>query len=162
MRRSIRYAAMAFAAVAVLGAGAAVAQDKMAAVKDRQDIMKSNGQVVYRMIPGYLRNNQGTPEEIAKGAATIVENMKKVGQFFVAGTSNADLGANATKAKPEIWQKLPDFQAHAQKTIELATGLEAAAKTGDKDKISAAYTSLNRDGCTGCHNLYRAEQQRGG
>jgi cytochrome c556 len=162
MRHAIRYGAMAFAAVALLGAGVAVAQDKTAAVKDRQDIMKSNGQVVYRLVPGYLRNGQGTPEEIAKGAATIVENLKKVGPLFVAGTSTTDLAANATKAKPEIWQNLPDFQAKAQKAAELAAGLETAAKTGDKDKISEAYTSLNRDGCTACHNQYRVEQPRGG
>lgn len=162
MRRAIRYGAMSFAAVALLGTGIAVAQDKTAAVKERKEIMESNGRVVYRLVPGYIRNGQGTPEEIAKGAATIVENLKKVGPFFVAGTSSTDLGANATKAKPEIWQNLPDFQSHAQKTIDLATALEAAAKTGDKDKITAAHTALNRDGCNGCHNLYRAEQPRGG
>ena len=161
MRRAIRYGTLAFAAVALLGAGVAVAQDKTAAVKEREDLMKSNGQVVYRLVPGYLRNNQGTPEEIAKGAATIVENLKKVGPLFVAGTSSTDL-PGASKAKPEIWQNLSAFQAQAQKTVELATGLETAAKSGDKEKISAAYTSLNRDGCTACHNQFRVEQQRGG
>ena len=161
MRRAIRYGTLAFAAVALLGAGVAVAQDKTAAVKEREDIMKSNGQVVYRLVPGYLRNNQGTPEEIAKGAATIVENMKKVGPLFVAGTSSTDL-PGTSKAKPEIWQNLPAFQAQAQKTVGLAQGLEAAAKTGDKDKISEAYTSLNRDGCTACHNQFRVEVPRGG
>ena len=77
-------------AVALFGAGLAAvapatAQDKMAAVTGRQDLMKSNGQVVYRMIPGYIRSGQGTPEDVAKGAATIIENLKKAPAFFVPG-----------------------------------------------------------------------------
>jgi len=157
---------MVSAAVALVGVGIAavtpvIAQDKTATVTERQDIMKSNGQVVYRLVPGYIRNGQGTPEDIAKGAETIIANLKKVPPFFVAGTSTADLPGK-THAKPEIWQNMDVFAAQAKKTSDLAVALEAAAKTGDKEKISAAYATLNRDGCTACHNQFRAEIPRGG
>ena len=157
---------MVSAAVALVGIGIAavtpvVAQDKTAAVTERQDLMKSNGQYVYRVIPGYVRNGQGTPEDVAKGAATIVENFKKLPALFVAGTSTTDLPGK-THAKPEIWQNMDVFAAQAKKTSDLAEALEAAAKTGDNEKISAAYATLNRDGCTACHNQFRAEIPRGG
>ena len=162
----MRRVLMVSAALALVGIGIAavtpvVAQDKTAAVTERQNLMKSNGQVVYRLVPGYIRNGQGTPEDIAKGAATIVDNFKKVPPLFVAGTSTADLG-DKTKAKPEIWQNMGAFAAQAKKTSDLAEALKAAAKTGDKEKISAAYTTLNRDGCTACHNQFRAEPPKGG
>jgi len=166
MRQAFGYGAIAFAAAALLGAGItavtpATAQDKAAVVTEREDLMKSNGQYVYRVIPGYIRSGTGTPEDVAKGAATIVDNFKKIPALFVAGTSTTDMPGK-TKAKPEIWQDKAKFETLAKGTSDLAAALGEAAKTGDKDKISAAYTTLNRDGCTACHNQFRAEAPRGG
>jgi cytochrome c556 len=158
------FVALSVAALAVGGAALvspAAAQDDPV-VKQRQAVMDSNGAQVYRVIPDFVRSGKGTAEDVAKGAAIIVENSKKLPTLFPAGTSVADLPGK-TRAKPEIWQDKAKFEAIAKTMGERAEALEAAAKGGDKAKIGEAYTALNRDGCNACHNAFRApEAPRGG
>ena len=151
------------AAIALAGASTllapAAAQDKAAAVDQRIALMKQNGQKIFGVVAGYVRQNRGTPQDVAAAAAETAEVGKKLPGLFVAGTSTADMPGK-TRAKPEIWQDKAKFDTLARTLTERAEALEAAAKTGDKEKIGQAFAALNRDACTACHNAFRAPEQR--
>jgi cytochrome c556 len=151
-------AAVAFGGASTLLAPAS-AQDKMAAVDQRIALMKQNGQKVFGVVAGYVRQNRGTPADVEKAAAETAEIGKKLPALFVAGTSTADLPGK-TRGKPEIWQDKAKFDGYARALTERAEALQVAAKTGDKEKIGQAFAALNRDACTACHNAFRAPEQR--
>lgn len=70
---------------------------------------------------------------------------------FIDGTDKGE-----TKAKPEIWSKSADFKAASTKMIDAMNALNAVARTGDADKIKAAFGDTGK-ACKGCHDEFRKE-----
>jgi cytochrome c556 len=70
---------------------------------------------------------------------------------FGEGTDKGD-----TKAKPEIWTDGDKFRAAAAKMQEEMVKLNAAAKTGNKDTIKAAFGPVGQ-ACKACHDNFRKE-----
>jgi cytochrome c556 len=158
MTRTLRNGLLACAGVALLAGGIAVvapatAQD-VAVVDQRKALMRANGQFAYRAIPAFIRQGTGTADDVVKAAVAFAEAGKKIPTVFPAGTSATDIPGK-TLAKPEIWQQRAAFDAAAQNLVALAGALEAAAKSGDKERIGQAFTTLNTNGCNGCHNQFR-------
>ena len=127
------------------------------AIAERQKLMKGNGAAA-KTIDGFVEGGTGTADDVAKSAAAIKDNSAKIPDLFPKGTSIDDNVAK-TAAKKEIWDNFDDFKAKATKLGELAGALEAAAGTGDKDKITAAFNAMGKDGCGGCHTLYKQKTQ---
>jgi len=158
MRHVLGYGVMAFATAALLGVGfTAVAQDKTAAVTERQALMKSNGASAGK-IAAFLQKGEGSAADVAAAGAQIAENLKKVPPLFVAGTSSADMPGK-TRAKPEMFQNMAKVEGYQKAAVQRATELQDAAKAGDKEKMSAAFGALNREGCGGCHTDFRGPAQ---
>jgi len=61
-----------------------------------------------------------------------------------------------TKAKPEIWEKRPDFDAKMEKMIGETAKLPAAVRSGD---MAAFRKQVSDTGaaCKACHDDYRAK-----
>jgi cytochrome c556 len=129
------------------------AADPAAIIKERQDLMKGQGKEA-KAIADFLESNTGTAEDVAKNAAAIKLSSGKIVELFPAGTSIND-GVGKTGAKPEIWQDMDGFKAAAGKLGELAGALETAAAGGDKEQIAAAFGTLGKEGCGGCHTKFR-------
>ena len=126
-------------------------------IAERRKLMKGQGAAA-KVIDDFVEGGTGTAADVAKAAASIKESSAKIPDLFPAGTSIDDNVAE-THAKKEIWANFDDFKAHAAKLHDLATALEAAAQTGDKDQISTAFATMGKDGCGGCHTLYREKIQ---
>jgi cytochrome c556 len=61
-----------------------------------------------------------------------------------------------TGAKPEIWQKLPDFRAAAGRLHSEADKLADAAKRGDAKAFDAQFARVGL-ACAGCHDRFRVK-----
>ena len=127
------------------------------AIAERQKLMKGNGAAA-KTIDGFVEGGTGTADDVAKSAATIKEAAGKIPSLFVPGSSIDDNVAK-TAAKKEIWDNFDDFKAKAAKLASLAADLEAAAATGDKQKITDAFNNMGKDGCGACHSLYKQKTQ---
>jgi cytochrome c556 len=119
--------------------------------------MKANGAAA-KAINEFVESGTGTPDDVAKNAATIKGNAGKIADLFPSGSSMDDNVAK-TAAKAEIWSNFDDFKAKAVKLGDLAGALEAAAATGDKQKIADAFGALGKEGCGACHSLYKQKTQ---
>ncbi|MEY8878481.1 MAG: cytochrome c [Leptothrix sp. (in: b-proteobacteria)] len=73
---------------------------------------------------------------------------------FAAFGEGTDKGE--TKAKPEVWSKADEFKASGAKMVDAINALNAAAKTGDADKIKVAFGDTGKT-CKGCHDNFRKE-----
>jgi cytochrome c556 len=127
------------------------------AIAERQKLMKSNGAAA-KAINEFVESGTGTAEDVAKNAAAIKDNAGKIADLFVPGSSIDDNVAK-TAAKKEIWASFDDFKAKAAKLGDLAGSLEAAAGTGDKQKIADAFGAMGKEGCGACHSLYKQKTQ---
>lgn len=67
---------------------------------------------------------------------------------FLDGTTEG------SKAKPLIWTERAKFDAAAAKTREEVMKLQAAAKSGDLERIKAAVGATGAS-CKACHDTYR-------
>lgn len=143
----------------VVGSGFAagvVAQDKAAAVKERQDTMKRQaGDLKY--IADFAKGVSGDQATAVQKAEDLHSLSAKLPSLFPPGTSNADLPDAKTYAKPNIWTDQDNFKAIIARLPGLEQGLVDAVKTGQKPQILAAIGNLGKNGCGACHSTYRAK-----
>jgi cytochrome c556 len=127
------------------------------AIAERQKLMKGNGAAA-KAINDYLESGTGTAADVATNAAAIKADSGKIVGLFVPGTSIDDNVAK-TAAKKEIWDNFDEFKAAAAKLGDLAGALQEAAGTGDNQKIAAAFGTMGKEGCGGCHSKFRQKTQ---
>jgi len=154
MRQTARWGAVCAVAAAVMaGAVVAVAQDKLAAIKERQDLMERQEKDV-KAISEY---GKGTSDQ-----ATAIEKLNDllaiaptIPDHFVPGTSDADF-PDKTHAKAEAWEDLGKLKTIALHLRQDEEGLLATVKSGDQQKVGPQLIALYRDNCTVCHTQFRS------
>jgi cytochrome c556 len=146
-------------AVAVLAgvqSAPVLAQDdmKMKSVEMRQKGMKGLGGH-NKVIVAYLKEGKGTPADVAKHAKEIASTAATIPKWFPKGTGEGD-GVGDTRAKAEIWMKPDEFEKAAMNLADLAGKVAMAAESGNKGAIAAAFGNMGKNGCGGCHQVFRA------
>lgn len=139
---------LATAAVALVGlAGIGATQAQGDAIKQRQTLMKSNGDQMKALKA--VVDAKGDAKTMAVPAATVAKNLTEAAKHFPAGSDKGE-----TKASPDIWKNMADFTALDKASASAALKLEASAKKGDIAAASADFGDLGKS-CGACHNKYR-------
>jgi cytochrome c556 len=142
-------------AVALLGAGPALAQAANEKVmQERQALMKNQAQDM-GAVKGYL-DDKNDLAKATDGAADLQRTMAKIPDVFPPNTPgpNPD-GKYETKA--EVWSDSKGFLEQRDLAAKKVVALQAALKGGDKAAIQTAFGELGKEGCGGCHQKFRAE-----
>ena len=117
------------------------------AVAERQKLMKANGEA---WKGAQAKAKAGDLAGLATEADTMAQNAKKITPLFPPGSLEGK-----TAAKPEIWQKWPEFEASA-KNFEMEAGkLRDTAKTGNKAATDAVVKDFGKKACGSCHTPFR-------
>jgi cytochrome c556 len=132
--------------------GSAVAQDIIA---KRQEEMKALGQRMGTFKAVLVDKSGGSLDDVKAGARYLAEKAPLIPSWFPAGT-----GEGKTDAMPAIWEKPAEFEAKAKTMADLAMALEAAAQSGDAAAATAAFATLGREGCGGCHSVFRKPEEQ--
>ncbi|MEP1472832.1 MAG: cytochrome c [Halieaceae bacterium] len=61
-----------------------------------------------------------------------------------------------TRAKPEIWSNMADFESKLGDMRSATAALEAAAASGDKEQITQAFGQTGKS-CKSCHDEYKSK-----
>jgi cytochrome c556 len=141
------------AVVAALFAGAVQAQ----VPADRSVVYRKAGfQIMANhvgRISAFIKGErQMTPAQLELSAQVVDDMAKVLFDGFIDGT---DQSAN-TKAKPEIWKEFAKFKENQTKLQGETVKLVAAAKSGDKAALQAAFGGVG-GACKNCHDTYRAQ-----
>jgi cytochrome c556 len=120
-------------------------------IVERQQLMKEQGAAM-KSIQDRLK--AGQHQAIGPDAEKLVATSKRIPSLFPEGSLNP----NISRAKPEIWQKWPEFQANAKTLEAKATALAALSKTGTAEATSAAAVDLGKTTCTRCHDSFRGPE----
>ena len=121
---------------------------------DRQRLMKLNGA---SWADAQAKGKAGNWEAIAVNAETMALNAAHIPSMFPAGSLT-----EKSKAKPEIWQKWPEFEAAAKQMQTESEKLRDAARSKNQAAVQAAMATFGRNACGSCHTPFRVPppQQR--
>jgi cytochrome c556 len=117
------------------------------AVAERQKLMKANGEA---WKGAQAKAKAGDLPGVAAEADVMATNAKKIPPLFPPGSLEGK-----TAAKPEIWQKWPEFEASAKNFEMEATKLRDTARTGDKAATDAIVKDFGKKACGNCHTPFR-------
>jgi cytochrome c556 len=156
MKRFAARASVVVGSLAALLLGIAVSQAQMQVgsgdpVADRQRLMKLNGASA-RDLNDKLK--AGQIEAMAVNAETIAINAQHIPVLFPKGSLT-----DKSKAKPDIWEKWPEFEAAAKNLQAKAEEVREAARAKDQPKVEALMKDFGRNACGTCHTPFRQPQQ---
>jgi cytochrome c556 len=158
MRRSIRGAGLVVLGLAVVVAAGCASEKKMVKsgsgdiVADRQRMMKLHGQIWADIQAKAKANNI---EGIEVSAETLAINAQYIPVMFPEGSLT-----DKSKAKPEVWQKFPEFEAAAAKMGTEAVKLRDAAKAKNAQLTQDIVKDFGRNACGACHTPFRVPPPR--
>lgn len=152
LRSPTRIVAAAVLAVGVLGAGIAAAQDPGAVIETRKAGLKQAGGAM-KAVSEWVKDGNGTPDDVQKAAATLMQVAGAMPNWFPAGTG---VGVGKSEAKPEIWKNPADFQAKIAAFQAEAKTFQTVAATGDKAAIGKQLGATGGT-CKACHDAYKAD-----
>jgi cytochrome c556 len=116
-------------------------------VADRQRLMKLNGA---SWADAQAKLKAGNAEGVAVNAETMALIATQIVALFPEGSLT-----DKSKAKPEIWQKWPEFEAAVKNYGAQAEKLRDAARTKDLAATEAVAKDFGRQACGTCHTPFR-------
>jgi cytochrome c556 len=158
MRRASRGAGLVVLGLAVVVAAGCASEKKMAKsgsgdiVADRQRLMKLHGQIWSDIQAKAKANNI---EGIEVSAETLAINAQYIPAMFPEGTLT-----DKSKAKPEVWQKWPEFEAAAKNMETEAVKLRDASKAKNAQLTQDIVKDFGRNACGACHTPFRVPPPR--
>jgi len=150
--RHVRMGMILGSLVALAGVGCASGQKTTMLgsgdpVADRQRLMKNNG-ANWADIQNKVK--AGNVEGVAVNAEALALHAQRITLLFPEGSLT-----DKSKAKPEIWQKWPEFQAAAKNLENRAGTLRDQAVAKDAAAVQTTVTTFGRDACGTCHTPFR-------
>jgi cytochrome c556 len=148
--------------IVAIGASAAVsAEDLVAAVKERRDMMKNTVAPAAKLGGKMVKGTE--PFDAAKAAKAMNEISgvpDKYVTLFPKGTEHGGVADSQipdeddrSEAKAEIWEDFDDFKAIATKLKDASAKAASAAEQG-KGTFTAAFNDITKV-CKQCHEKYR-------
>src|SRR5665213_152142 len=126
-------------------------QAATAAVLTRQGLFKVQS-FAFGPVGGMLRGAPFDAAVATKAAIRVQATASMIPDVFAQDTHT--FSAVKTRARDGLWTNKSDFDSKANDLVKAAAGLEAAAKTGDKDATIAAARGVGK-ACSGCHDQFR-------
>jgi cytochrome c556 len=147
-RRTWMVTAAALLSMVAVGCASMQKMKPEEAIDARQKLMKSQGEA-WKSIQD--KTKAGDIAGVVPEAQKLVETSDKIPTLFPEGS----LGPTKTAAKPEIWQKWPEFEAAAKNLRMQSEKLRDTAKTGDATATQAVVQTFGRQACGTCHTPFR-------
>jgi cytochrome c556 len=116
-------------------------------VADRQRLMKSVGANWGDI---QAKAKAGNIEGVAVNAEVLALYSQEIASLFPAGS-----GTEKSKAKPEIWQKFPEFEAAAKNLGAQSEKLRDAARAKNEQLTQDLVKDFGRQACGTCHTPFR-------
>jgi cytochrome c556 len=116
-------------------------------VAERQRLMKNVG-ANWADIQNKVK--AGNTDAVAVNAEALSLHAQRIPGLFPEGALT-----DKSKAKPDIWQKWPEFQAAAKNLENRAGTLRDQAVAKDAAAVTTTVATFGRDACGTCHTPFR-------
>ncbi len=112
-------------------------------------LMAMNFGPMNAMLKGEIPWNQ---EQFARWA----EDLDDVAELDILRGFAPGSDKGTTRAKPEIWDNMADFEAKMTDLQAATEALDDAAESGDKEQIAEAFAATG-GACKACHDEYKSK-----
>ena len=119
-----------------------------------EDAIKYRQSALFVMAQHFGRVGAMANGKVPFDAKAAEQNADIVAQMAKLPWAGFEAAHEGGKAKPEIWKEQAKFKDMADKMQAETTKLAAAAKTGDVDKLKAAFGPAAAS-CKACHDDFR-------
>ena len=116
-------------------------------VADRQRLMKNVG-ANWADIQAKVK--AGAPDTVAVNAEALSLHAQRIPSLFPEGSLT-----DKSKAKPDIWQKWPEFEAAAKNLETQSEKLRDAARAKNEQLTQDIVKDFGRNACGTCHTPFR-------
>jgi cytochrome c556 len=146
----------ALTVLATIALGASVALAQQDPIKERKTLMKNNAdqaKIGAAMVKGE------EPFDLAKAQkifAAFENTATKAPALFPANSIDQATVDDPYTASPKIWQNMDDFKERLTKFGSDAKAAGTSVK--DLDSFKAAFSSIGKNDCGGCHDKYRLKK----
>ena len=141
-------------------AGCASSDKKMAkatpdeTVAERQRLMKLHA-ALWKDLQD--KHKAGQIDAMPVSAEALALNAKRIPSLFPEGTMT-----EKSKAKPEIWQKWPEFESAARMLESESVTLRDSATAKNASAVDEQMKTFGRNACGTCHTPFRVPPPRQG
>ena len=143
------------AALACAAALSAVSTSASAQFAKAEDAIKYRQNALFVMAQHFGRVGAMANGKVPFDAKVAEQNADIVAQMAKLPWAGFEAAHEGGKAKPEVWKEQAKFKDLADKMQAETTKLAAAAKTGDLDKLKAAFGPAAAS-CKACHDDFRS------
>lgn len=116
-------------------------------VAERQRLMKLQG-ASWADIQAKVK--AGNTDAVAVNAETLALTARQIPALFPAGSL-----IDKSRAKPEVWQKWPEFEKAAKNLETQAEKLRDASRAKNAQLVQDIVKDFGRNGCGTCHQPFR-------
>lgn len=127
--------------------------DAVRVMHERHEGMENLGKAM-KALHRELESGKADINVVRTQTAIMASTAAKIPGWFPAGTG-PDVGK--TRAKPEIWTQHDLFLRKAKDYQAAAQAIDAAAKSGDLNKVMASHDGVDK-ACKACHDPFRAPE----
>lgn len=138
---------------AAMPAAPATKDQALKIMHDRHEAMEGLGKAM-KALHRELESGKPDINVVRQQTATMATAGPRIPGFFPPGTG-PDVGK--TRAKPEIWKQQDLFLRKAKEFESAAQAIDAAARSGDLNKVMASHDGLDK-ACKACHDPFRAPE----
>lgn len=161
---SARFGVLAVAAAVAGGvllspAAIEAAMGAKESIKARKQAMKDMS-ADNKVIKAFVKDGKGTTATVADKASEIAAIAKQMVALFPKGSGRGDFSDKETRALPKIWSDMAGFENAATVLVVEAGKLAEIAKAGDKNLIAEQFARMGKQGCGGCHKVYRGAKAK--
>ncbi len=143
------------ATLACAAALSAVSTSASAQFAKAEDAIKYRQNALFVMAQHFGRVGAMANGKVPFDAKVAEQNADIVAQMAKLPWAGFEAAHEGGKAKPEVWKEQAKFKDLADKMQAETTKLAAAAKTGDLDKLKAAFGPAAAS-CKACHDDFRS------
>ncbi|MCW0234256.1 MAG: cytochrome c [Ferrovibrio sp.] len=143
--KAVLAAALGLAVVSVGGLAFAQA-DAIKARKDGFQVFRTSAGAIKKVV-----DDNSAPAGAVAPAEAIASQAARQLQHFPAGSDKGD-----TKAKPEIWANMAQFEGYMKDLEAKATAVAVAGKAGDAAALKTAFGAMGA-ACGTCHKAFRMD-----
>lgn len=138
--------------VLVLGAGAVLADQKLAVEQD--NLMRTQGKSMYGVLAKMVKGDIPFDQKAVDEAIGVLEtNVPKIAATFKENPGE-DVVDATYGSSPKIWQNFAGFEAKIPPVKQAIADVKG--KVTSLDELKVAFKSIN-DRCTDCHETFRVK-----
>jgi cytochrome c556 len=124
------------------------------AITERKALMRLQGAAAGAIKAAIDSKDPARLKLVEGSARALAFSSRAIPTMFPKGS---DSKAGETKALDKIWTDTAGFKSAADNMGKLAATLADALKSGDPAASLAAFATLGKDGCGGCHGSYQRQ-----